>query len=225
MGPPQMMDHWAREQTWPRDRRLWAFYVTCGAITPFVDYAQMFQEQLSRLPGLDVVEPRWLHMTVLGVGFVDEVEPAVMARLVDQAASLVDGEAPIDMVAQAPRARVDAVWLSVDTTPSLIPLRERLREAVVECLGREPHALPAPSGGFRPHISIAYTGADAPTNAEVDDRLRLVDVPPAEFRVSHLSLLPLRRQAPRWFWDEERRLPFHGAEGNRREASFPQVVP
>ncbi|MEO7269842.1 MAG: 2'-5' RNA ligase family protein [Knoellia sp.] len=211
MPLPPMRDHWAREPEWPQERRLWALYVTCGTIEPFVDYAQTFQRQLSDLPGLDLVEPRWLHMTVLGVGFVDEVEPVAMARLVDRAVRLVASEAPVDMVAEAPRARVDAVWMSVDTAPSLGPLRDRLHTAVVECLGREPHALPAPSGGFRPHISIAYSRAGAPNNAEVDEHLAAVDVPPIGFRVNHLSLLPLRRQAPRWFWDEERRLPFQGA--------------
>ncbi|WP_147063642.1 2'-5' RNA ligase family protein [Knoellia locipacati] len=161
--------------------------------------------------GLDLVEPRWLHMTVLGVAFVDEVDQRGMTRLLDRASTLVAAVPPIDMVAAAPRARTDAVWMSVSTTPSIGPLREDLAETVRTCLGREPHALPLPRTGFQPHISIAYANADPPRAQEVDERLGAVDLPPTPFRASHLSLLRLRREDARWSWDGEERIPFGGS--------------
>ena len=205
-----MKDHWAREQPWRAGQRLWALYVTCGSFPSVVAHAAAFQERLSQVRGLDLVEPRWLHMTVLGVAFVEEVEPAAMARLVDRATAVAAAEPPMEMVAAAPRAMSDAVWMPVSTTPSVVPLRNRLEEVVLTCLGREPHALPLPSTGFQPHISIAYANAGAPPADEVNDRLSGLDLPPVHFRASHLSLLRLRRESSRWSWDGEQRIPFGG---------------
>jgi 2'-5' RNA ligase len=210
MAGARMRDHWAREQPWRADQRLWALYVTCGSIPSVVGHARQYQERLFGMRGLDLVEPRWLHLTVLGVAFVDEVDPVAMARLVEQASAIVAEEPAMEMVAGAPRARTDAVWMPVSTTPSLVPLRNRLEEAVLSCLGREPHALPLPLAGFQPLISVAYSTADAPLVDEVDDRLSGVELPPVHFSASHLSLLRLRREAPRWSWDAEQRIPFGG---------------
>ncbi len=206
-----LIDHWAREPTWPLDRRLWALYLSVGANPPLVDYVRAFQDRLSDLPGLDLVESRWLHLTVLGVAFVDEVESPAMDRLVADVAEIAASEAPIAARAEAPRARVDAVWMPVATTRSLIPLRDRLRLAVIDRLGREPHALPLPPGGFRPHITIAYARAGAPPAAEVDARLSPVDVAPVRFEVGQLSLLRLERRSPRWSWDDERQFALGGS--------------
>lgn len=205
-----MVDHWAREGPWRPGQRLWALYVTCGSIPPVVAYATAFQERLTAMRGLDLVDPRWLHLTVLGVAFVEDVEPAGMARLVERATAIAAAEPALEMVAEAPRARTDAVWMAVEATPSLIPLRNTLSRAVVSCLGIEPHALPLPLAGFRPHISIAYANAGAPLVEEVDDALSSVDLPPVSFRVSHLSLIRLRREAPGWSWEGEQRIPFAG---------------
>lgn len=203
-----MRNHWAREEAWRPGQRLWALYVTCGSMPPLVEHATAYQESLSQVRGLDLVEPRWLHMTVLGVGFVEEVDPDGMARLLDRVTTLAAAAPPVDLVAAAPRARTDAVWMSVSTTPSIVPLREDLADAVRTCLGREPHALPLPRAGFTPHISIAYANADPPRAEEVDEHLSEVDRPPTSFRASHLSLLRLRRGDARWSWDQEQRIPF-----------------
>lgn len=205
-----MRNHWAREEPWPPDQRLWALYVNCGAIPALVAHATAYQERLSGVRGLDLVEPRWLHMTVLGVAFVEETEPGGMARFVDRATTLAAALPPVDMVAEAPRARTEAVWMSVSTSPSIVPLRQALADAVRTCLGREPHELPLPRTGFQPHISIAYANAFAPGNEEVDERLSEVDRPPTPFRANHLSLLRLRRGAASWSWDGEQRIPFGG---------------
>ncbi len=208
-----MEDHWAREQQWRPGQRLWALYVDCGSIPPVAAYAKEFQERLSAMRGLDLVDPRWLHLTILGVAFVEDAEPAAMARLVDRATAVAAAEPPMEMIAAAPRAMTDAVWMPVSTTRSLVPLRNSLAQAVVSCLGREPHALPLPLAGFQPHISIAYSNAGAPPADEVNDELSGVDLPPVHFRASHLSLLRLRREAPRWSWDGEQRIPFGGNAG------------
>lgn len=209
-GTAAVKNHWARERPWRPGRRLWALYVSCGSIPPVVAHATAFQERLSGVNGLDLVEPRWLHMTVLGVAFVEEVDPASMAGLLERVTAVAAAVPPIDMVAAAPRARTDAVWMSVSTTPSIVPLRQELEQAVRTCLGREPHVLPLPRTGFAPHISIAYANADPPAADEVNERLSAVDRPPVSFRASHLSLLRLRREAARWSWDGEQRIPFAG---------------
>lgn len=219
-----MKDHWAREQPWRADQRLWALYVSCGSFPPVVAHAAVFQERLSGVRGLDLVEPRWLHMTVLGVAFVGEVDASAMARLVDRATAVAAAEPPLEMVAAAPRAMSDAVWMPVSTTPSLVPLRDSLEQVVLTCLGREPHALPLPQAGFQPHISIAYANAEAPPADEVNDRLSGLDLPPVHFRASHLSLLRLRREAPRWSWDGEQRIPF-GGDAAPDEESTPMASP
>lgn len=208
----RLVDHWVHRPEWRDDRRLWAYYLTFGDNDVVADYVAAYQEPLRDLPGIDLVARRWLHLTVLGAAFVDQVDEPAGRRLAAAAIEITDAAAPFDAIIERPRPWFDAVLMPVQTTVPLGPLRKRLADAVVRSLGREPYALPLPPEGFHPHLSIAYPGPRAPAYAEVEARLSRVALPPVTVRVSELSMIRLRLEPNQWSWDGEQRLALSGAD-------------
>jgi 2'-5' RNA ligase len=208
-----MVNHWVDKPEWARDRRLWAFYLTFGLDPAVHEFAAAHQSNLRSLPGLDMVDPPWLHLTVQGVAFTDQVDDETLDRLSTAVAEQLVAEPGITLRLGRPFPDDDAIVIGVDADPPLEFLRDRLRMVASQTLERgELYALPEPAGGFAPHITIAYVNAAAPLVSDVNDRLAAVG--PAELVVQahHLSLLRLRREPTRWSWDHETRIPL-GAAG------------
>ncbi len=209
---PRLVNHWVDQPEWHGGRRLWSFYLTFAEVDAVAEYAAAYQRQLRGLSGLDLVARRWLHLTVLGAAFVDEVDESAVRGLAAAAIRIAEEEPPLDVTVGPPRPVVDAVWMPVDTSRPLEGLRARLSSAVVHSLGREPYALPLPPEGFRPHLTIGYATAEGPTYGQVEACISRATPPPVTARVSALSLVRLRREPNRWSWDDERRFALRGPE-------------
>jgi 2'-5' RNA ligase len=149
------------------------------------------------VPGLDLVPLEGLHLTMQGLGFTDEVSDAEVGAIVEAA---------------RPRCRaVPAVRISlgpVDPDPEGVGLLvspwaavERVRLALREAIGSVWSQIPEPADGFRPHVTVAYSGGDVPAG-RVGDRLRaLLDLPPVEVRIGEVQLIALSRDDRVYRWD------------------------
>ena len=78
-----LTDHWWWWRPgWRPGRRLYAWHVTFAGLPAVRQLAAQAQARLAGLPGLDLVPARWLHLTMQGVGFTDEVPGAGLAATV-----------------------------------------------------------------------------------------------------------------------------------------------
>jgi hypothetical protein len=68
VGSARMRDHW----WWRVGRHLYTWHVTFEGQTDLHRLVRAYQARLD-LPGLDLVPVAWLHLTMQGVGFTDEV--------------------------------------------------------------------------------------------------------------------------------------------------------
>src|SRR4051794_39008380 len=81
----RMRDHWWWRPGWRVGRSFYTWHITFtdqpAAAQLVADYAPM----LAQLPQLEPVPLEWLHLTMQGIGFTDEVDRADVDRIVDAA--------------------------------------------------------------------------------------------------------------------------------------------
>ena len=73
-------EHWRWRPDWKHDRACLWWYLTFEDAPAVRGLAQRVQHLLGRAPQLDLIPFPWLHLTLLEVGFADEVPAATVAR-------------------------------------------------------------------------------------------------------------------------------------------------
>lgn len=216
--PTRLVNHWVDLSEWQGGRELWAFYLTFARHPELQDHVERQQATMSGLPGLDLVQPSWLHLTVQGVAFTDAVDGEALGALLEAGAAVAEAAEPLELVVGTAVAEDDSVCMPVWVSGDMTVLRNDLRDAARGALnGTELYALPEPIGGFAPHITIAYARADCPTVEEVQSRLMRFVEPPLRLDVAALSLVRLNRGTSRWWWSEEHPLCLRSDRARRHE--------
>jgi hypothetical protein len=147
MTPPErkrlehMRNHWWWRPGWRLGRRLYTWHLTFDDQTveqgreTLHQVVREYQARLSELPGLDLVPAKWLHITMQGLGFVDEVSAgevqqiaaAVRRRCADLARlRLRLGPAVLDP---------EAIMLPVAPADAVRQLRTAMRAGIAEVWG------------------------------------------------------------------------------------------
>ncbi len=204
----RLVNHWTDLPGFTPGRALYACYLTGDGQSDLHRLVDAYQAELVELGDLDLIQREWLHMTVQGVAFTDELTTGEMDRV-----AMAIGERLADVrppVAQAGPAvlSADAVYLPVTPAEPVVALRDAIRAAVAETVPADRlYALPGQDDGqFAPHVSLAYVNTPGPA-APVAERLARVDAAPAELHYEHASLIALRRDDRRWAWTDEIRIP------------------
>ncbi len=132
----EVHNHWYWRPGWRVGTRFYTWHITFEDQTEVVDLAAQYRDRLSRQPELDLIPPRWLHLTMQGIGFVDQVDAADVEAIV--AAARTD----------APSCRR---WTSPSGTHTSIPSRSRspcsLRSLYASCELRSERR--SPTSGVR----------------------------------------------------------------------------
>jgi 2'-5' RNA ligase len=154
-----LTDHWWWRPGWRPGRRMYAWHVTFTGLPAVRRLAAQAQNRLAGLPGLDLVPARWLHLTVQGVGFTDEVPGADLAAIVTAARRhLADTPPPRVRIGPA-HVAAEGILLDVAPATGLTQVRDGLRAAIAETWSAA--AVPDPAE-WMPHISVAYSRAAGP---------------------------------------------------------------
>lgn len=204
----RLVNHWTDLPGFTPGRALYACYLTGTGQSDLHRLVDAYQAELVDMGDLDLIRREWLHMTVQGISFTDELTAAEMDRV---AAAIGDGLADVrPPVAQAGAAVLsrDAVYLPVTPAEPFVALRDAIRAAIAGAVPADRlYALPGQHDGrFAPHVSLAYVNTPGPA-APVAERLAGVAAAPAELHYEHASLIALRRENRRWAWTDEIRIP------------------
>ncbi len=188
-------DHWWWRPGWRPGRRMYTWHATFADLPAVRDLAAQAQARLAGLPGLDLVPAQWLHLTMQGIGFTDEVPDADLAALVDATRRhLADAEPPRVRIGPA-RVASEGVLLGVAPVDGLTKVRDGLRAAIAETWPTA--AVPEPAE-WMPHISVAYsrvTGPAAPYEAALSG-----DTATAEAVIRSVQLIVLGRDEHVYRW-------------------------
>lgn len=205
-GEPVLLgDHWWWRPGWRAGRRMWTWHVTFdGEDGADLHALADAHAPLLDVPGLDVVPVPWLHLTVQGVAFADEVDDDDVERVVAVARTRLAGLEPFGVELGPAVVHGGGVLLPASPAAPFEELLRELRAAVAKGLG--PERVEGDGAGFRPHVSLAYSNRTWEASALVA-QLRGVEPPSALVRVSEVQLIRLGRDEHVYRWDAAHRAP------------------
>jgi 2'-5' RNA ligase len=123
----QLRNHWWWRPGWNADRRFYTWHLTFDGQRQLHQLVASYQDALSTVAGLDLIPLEWLHLTMQGVGFTDEVSPDDAHAIAEAAAAKLAALPPVELTFQRP-----VIWPEANA-------RDR------------PPVRPAPEPGLRQH--------------------------------------------------------------------------
>jgi 2'-5' RNA ligase len=160
-----MANHWDRPG-WTGGRRSYHWMITFENAPEVKALAAACQAELADLADLDLVPLDYLHVTIQGLGFTDEVSFAeiqdIRTAIESRAAQLSPFAVEVGPLAGSP----GAVRLSVTPHESVRAIHRLIAAAASRNPG-VPASRIRSSDAFVPHASVAYSSSSAPA---ADDR-------------------------------------------------------
>jgi 2'-5' RNA ligase len=150
---PSLRNHWSWRPEWASDRPRLLWYLTFDSHPELARAARVAQERLRAVPTVDLVPVPWLHLTLEDVGFVDELPPEQVDRVVATADAAVADWTPPALTLGPLAPMEDAVVLQADPAHELDDLRGRLRGATSAVLGPTATSI---LEHHPPHVTLGY---------------------------------------------------------------------
>lgn len=193
---PNLREHWYWRPGWRPGRSFYTWHLTFDGQQALFDLVHRVQAGLD-LPGLDPVPMEGLHLTMQGVGFTDEVGTGDLAAIVDAARARCADLSPFALTLGPVDPDAEGIGLLVSPWAAV----ERVRAAVRDAIGSVWAEVPEAADGFRPHVTVAYSGASVPTDP-IRERLAVLrDVPPVVAPIGEVQLIALNRDDRVYRWD------------------------
>jgi len=79
--PASVRNHWWWRPGWREGRHFHACHLTLDDQPQLRELVADYQQALTGMTGIDLIPPQWLHLTVQGIGFTDEISAAELVAL------------------------------------------------------------------------------------------------------------------------------------------------
>lgn len=191
-------NHWWWRPGWRTGRAFYTWHITFEQAPDVHRLVRLYQERLAAVGGLDPIPTRWLHLTVQGIGFTDEIDADVVDKIAAIAAERCASLPAFEVSARDLSIEPEVVRFEVSPVAPFVRLRAELRAAIADVLGEE--AVPESADGFKPHLSVAYSSADGIPLADVVTALGNDPIGTASTTVDAASLLKLNRNQQCYQW-------------------------
>ncbi|SIN30397.1 2'-5' RNA ligase family protein [Micromonospora cremea] len=195
-----MQDHWWWRPGWQAGRHYYACHFAIGEHAELAELAWRYQEALRTFPALDLIPSTWLHLTMQGIGFLDDLDDEQVARLSHGIRErLAELPAPV-VTFHRPVVRKEAVYLPADPPAPIAAVRDAVRDVLAHVLGEDNAELaPGRVQSFRPHVSVAYSNAAQPAEP-IAAALEQVEAEPVVVHLDHVGLLEFHRDHRMYEW-------------------------
>jgi 2'-5' RNA ligase len=150
-------NHWWWRPGWRPGRRFYALHITFAGSDELKRLAATYRQALADLPWLTFVPDRWLHLTVQGIGFADELGTAKLDDLVTVAQARLRDLPPFSLTFDSAVVADEAIALPAEPPRPVRQLRSAIRAAIGQALGEQ--RVSEDPERFRPHVSVAYMEA------------------------------------------------------------------
>jgi 2'-5' RNA ligase len=204
----QLRNHWWWRPGWHPGRRFFTFHVTFADQPAMQDLAASARSRLTGLPGLDPVPAQWLHLTMQGIGFSDEVSGDDLSKIIAAARDRLAAVPPVTVKIGPVMVADEGIACRACPSGALDPVRDAVRTAIGEVWG--PVLVPE-AAGWTPHVSVAYASADGP-GEPFEAALNGLDGV-AEVTVHAVDLIRLGRDQHVYEWETVERFPLGGLAG------------
>jgi 2'-5' RNA ligase len=193
----ELRNHWWWRPGWQVGTRFYAFHLAVGSCEDLAGLVERYQAAIRGLGGFDPIPREWLHITMQGLAFMDDISPEEVASVVKTTRAALRDIEPFTLVFNRPLIRPEALVLVPEDVQPLNDLRDAVRSAIEKALGQG--VIELGSTDFQPHVSFAYVNAD---RAAADVLARLNDTPSttAEFPVDTVPLIEVHRDNRMYEW-------------------------
>jgi 2'-5' RNA ligase len=197
----EVRNHWWWRPDWEPGRRFYTFHFTFEQQPAVQQLAAAARDRLAGFPALDLVPPRWLHLTTQGIGFADEVSDVDLAAITAAARKRLTAVQPAKITVNAPITETEGIVSWVGPGGALDSARDALRSAI----GNVWELAKVPDGAeWSPHVSFAYANGDAdggPYAAALDG------LDPVQATLTTVDLIRLARDWHLYEWETIASLP------------------
>jgi 2'-5' RNA ligase len=200
----QLRSHWWWRPGWQVGTRFYAWHITVADQPGLHQLASRYQTELATVDGLDLIPRDWLHLTMQGVGFVDEVTHEQLSDILSSARVRLARVKPVLLRFHRPVIRPEAIALPPAPVEPVQQLRTVVREAIADVVG--PDAVPDTADGFQPHISLAYVSTEQPAD-NTRHAIERIDAEPVDLVVTAVSLIEMHRDRRMYEWQTVEAVP------------------
>lgn len=205
-----VQNHWWWRPGWRQGRHFYAYHFTFEGSSELHGLVERYQNKIRHLTIFDLIPQQWLHLTMCGVGFVDEVTPDELAAINATVEQLAARTPPINVTFSHAVVRPEAVYLPAQPTDRLVTLHSAVLMAIRETLGDSRiHQLPEQAAGYRPHVSVAYANSNG-TAQPIHDALGATTLGSADVTLNELPLLEFDRDNGMYQWTARTPLALRG---------------
>lgn len=193
----QLQDHWWWRPGWKVGTRFYAWHITVDDQPGLHELVDIYQAELAVVPGLDLIPREWLHLTMQGVGFVEDVPVERLDAILEAARNRLGKIDPVVAHFERPVVTAEAVIMPPNPLEPFDQLRTAVRSAIGDVVG--PDAVTENADDYRPHVSLAYFNAERPAHFAVQAVSR-VEGAPAETTIRAVSLIEMHRDNRMYEW-------------------------
>lgn len=199
-----LRDHWWWRPGWQTGTRFYTWHLTFDGRDGLHQLVDHYHAVLSGFAGLDLIPHRWLHVTMQGVGHVDQIDDVQVGRVITAVRARLAELDPVVLRFDRPVVRPEAIALPALPASEVDRLRTAIRAALGEVLGVA--NVPESGTGYQPHLSLAYSSGDQPAEPIVA-ALDAAPGPPVELEVTEAALIIQHRDNRMYEWTTKARAP------------------
>lgn len=208
---PTVRNHWWWRPGWRTGRHFYACHLTLDGQPRLRALVRQYQNAIAHLPNLDLIPPHWLHVTMQGIGFTDEVSATELAAITSRLGERLRGMKAPAATFRRPTIHPEAVVLEAEPLEPLYQLRLAMYEVVASVLGPDRFHEPSPEAGhFTPHVSVAYVNSDGLVQP-IAHALGSIEPQPVTATFDTASLLVFHRDRRMYEWTQATPLPIGDA--------------
>lgn len=157
----RLRNHWWPRPGWRPGRTMCTWHLTFDHATQLHELVSAYQAALAPLTGLNPVPLQWLHLTIQGIGYADELSPGQLDDIVEAVRHELATMPTFKLTFHHAVIRDEAIALPPTPVDPLHELLTRLRRGISSATSAPVHTGPEQAHGFHPHVTIAYSHTNA----------------------------------------------------------------
>ncbi|MEW9556322.1 2'-5' RNA ligase family protein [Nonomuraea sp. NPDC050783] len=198
-------DHWWWRPGWHVGRSFYTWHILVDDQPAVHEFAKHLQPELQATGALGPIPVEWLHMTMQGVGFTDEVSQEILDQIAAAVAERLAQLGPVPVTLGPPVVDAEGVNLPVHPAEAVDRVRRAVRDGIAAVCGTD--QVPEAETGFRPHVSLAYSHAGGFPLAPIRDILAR-HAATISTVLKRATLIDINRDNRVYQWQIIRRVPF-----------------
>lgn len=195
--PQELVDRWQdRSENGPGESTVY-WHILLGDNAGLRSVAEKAYVRLAKFPDLHRTPLRWLHITTLIAGSVNEIGDSGMSGMLAQARRLLSNTAPIKITFGRVLYHPEAIVLGVYPQEALAPIRQAALAATRAVTGRD-DKVSGSIQSWKPHVTLCYSTGRQPAEPIIAALGK--ELPTCEVSVQSLSLVVQRGPERLWDW-------------------------